>query len=230
MFYACQMSAARRAGYFLPAVLVGLLSLFVSTAGAANTPGQRATDDLFLLVLIPAIGIGVLVQVLILYAVVKFRRRRGHTEPPAHPKTHDAKLEATWTIIPALILLLVGLATFQTLTITDEIPQDPDIVVRAVGHQWFWEFFVDDLRGNVTRTIGEVTVEAGLTVRLIIESVDVAHAVWVPGFGLKVDAIPGHVNVYWFRALKTGDFALYCAEFCGLNHYEMRAVLHVVSA
>jgi cytochrome c oxidase subunit 2 len=222
------MSAARRLGLFVPAVLVGVFAALATGAAAANTPGQAATQDLFLLVLVPALGIGILVQGLILYAVLRFRRRRGHTEPPSHPKTHDSKLEAAWTIIPAVILLVVGLATFQTLVVTDAIPASPDVIVTATGQQWFWQFSVYDvLAGTYVNTTGDFTVEVGQTVKLLVHAVDVAHAVWIPAFGLKVDAIPGHENVYWFRALNAGDFELYCAEFCGLNHYAMAAVIHV---
>jgi cytochrome c oxidase subunit 2 len=224
------MSAARRLGLFLPAVLVVLVASTAAFAAAAETPGEKATQDLFLLVLVPALGIGILVQALIVYAVLRFRRRGGHTEPPSRPKTHDSKLEAAWTIIPAIILLVVGLATFQTLVVTDTVPEDPDVIVTATGQQWFWRFSVFDVAaGTYVNTTGDFTVQVGQTVKLVLEAVDVAHAVWIPAFGLKVDALPGHENVYWFQALSAGDFELYCAEFCGLNHYAMAAVVHVVA-
>src|SRR3989304_3684486 len=95
-------------------------------------------------------------------------------------------------------------ATFPPPQGTDTTPDGPDVVVRAVGHQWFWEFFVDDLNGNVTRTIGGFTVKENQTVKLLIESVDVAHSLWIPDFQLKVDALPGRQNVYWFRVLAAG--------------------------
>ena len=221
------MSALGRAGLFIPLV-TAFLFVFVGVASAQpQTPGEEATDRLFLIVLIPALVIGVLVQLLIVFAVVRFRKRRGHTTLPGPPKIDDSKLETAWTVAPAIILVIVGLFTFQTLQVTDTIPDDPDVVVRAVGHQWFWEFFVDDLNGNVTRTIGGFTVKENQTVKLLIESVDVAHSLWIPDFQLKVDALPGRQNVYWFRALEAGDFVIKCAEFCGVNHYQMVATLHV---
>lgn len=222
------MSVFGRTGLSTALIVALLLSSPAVVATSHQTPGEEATNNLFLIVLLPALGIGILVNVLILYAVVKFRKRKGHTTPPANPKVHDAKLEAAWTIAPAVILLFVGLATFQSLQITDTIPEDPDVVVRVVGHQWFWEFFVDDLNGNVTRTIGELTVKQGQVVKLVIESVDVAHSIWILQFGLKVDAIPGRVNVYWFQALEPGEFDIRCAEFCGTGHTLMTATLHVV--
>ncbi|MGQ0796899.1 MAG: cytochrome c oxidase subunit II [Methanobacteriota archaeon] len=213
----------------IPALALALLSLS-PRAAAGDTPGETATDELFFYVLVPAIAISILVMFLIGYAVLRFRKRRGRTTPPANPKTHDTTLEATWTIVPAVILAVVGLLTFQTLQVTDTIPEDPDLVVRVTGHQWFWTFSVEDRNGTVTNTTGAFTVKVGQTVVLLIESVDVVHSLYIPGFGLKVDAFPGRQNVYWFRALEAGDFVIRCAEFCGLNHADMTAILHVEPA
>src|SRR3972149_8604262 len=153
------MAALGRAGLFIPLV-AGFLFVFVGVAPPQpQAPGEEATDRLFLIVLIPALVIGVLVQLLIVFAVVRFRKRPGHTTLSGPPKVHDSKLETAWTVAPAIILVVVGLFTFQTLQVTDPIPDKPDVVVRAVGHHWFWEFFVVDLKGNVTRTIGGVTGE-----------------------------------------------------------------------
>jgi len=71
-------------------------------------------------------------------------------------------------------------------------------------------------------------VKAGLTVKLILRSFDVAHSFYLPDFLFKIDVIPGHTNTYWFQSLQPGDYAIRCAEFCGLNHYTMTATLHVV--
>jgi len=205
------------------------LGSFGASAQAPNTPGQAATDSLFLIVLGFALAIGGLVLALITIAVVKFRRRRGHTEPPKNPKTEDRTLETAWTVVPAIILLVVGVLTFQTLRATDTIPQ-ADVTVTVVGQQWFWEFFTDNGTGSPVRTIGEFTVREGQTVKLLIRSQDVAHALYIIDFGLKVDAIPGQTNVYWFQALHAGDYQIRCAEYCGENHWAMVAMLHVLPA
>src|SRR2546428_13080314 len=77
-------------------------------------------------------------------------------------------------------------------------------------------------------TTGAFSVKAGLTVKLILRSFDVAHSFYLPDFLFKIDVIPGHTNTYWFQSLQPGDYAIRCAEFCGLNHYTMTATLHVV--
>ena len=200
--------------------------------------GQRATEQLFYLVLIPAVGIGVFVMVLVAYAVVKFRVRKGHTQGPRVAKTHDARLESAWTVIPALILLVVGVAGFQTLVVTDTIPPNPDVIIEINAHQWYWNFNITYVQNgtwlNATgdfaslNTTGAFTVKAGLTVKIIMRSFDVIHSFYLIDFLLKIDVIPGHSNTYWFQALQPGTFAIRCAEFCGLNHHTMTATLHVV--
>jgi len=219
----------RRVGVGL-ALLLSLMLAATTNARAQEpvSPGQEAISQLFLLVLIPAIGIGILVMVLLTYAVIKFRARKGNSHGPSQPKTHDRKLETVWTVIPALILLLVGVATFQTLRITDTIPEQPDVTVFVTGHQWYWEFNVTYPNGSFVHTNGEFTVTVGQVVKLVIESSDVAHSLYIPAFNLKVDAIPGHENVYWFQPLRAGAYDIHCAEFCGLSHYLMTGTLHVL--
>jgi len=226
------MSGFRRSS-LATLVLLGTLSSFAGVARAQGglTPGHEATERLFYLVLIPAMGIGILVMALVAYAVLRYRVRKGHTEGPATAKTHDRKLETLWTVIPALILLVVGVAGFQALVVTDTIPENPDVTVIVTGQQWLWSFNVTYPNGSYTGPqTGAFTVRVGETIKLVFRSVDVAHAFYIPAYGLKIDVIPGHDNVYWFKALQAGDFEIHCAEFCGLAHYSMLGMLHVVAA
>jgi cytochrome c oxidase subunit II len=231
------MTGLRRIALVAPALLLSL-PFSGGNARAEISPGQGATDQLFRLVLIPAIGIGVFVMALVIYAVLKFRVRPGHTVGPAKPATDNPRLEALWTIIPAIIIVVVGIAAFTTLVTTDTIPQNPDVIVEVNAHQWFWNFNITYVRNgtwlNKTGTFtslnstGALTIQANLTVKLILRSFDVAHAFYLPDFLFKIDVIPGHTNVYWFRALQPGDYRIVCAEYCGLNHYTMTGTLHVV--
>lgn len=205
------------------------LALSTGAQAQAPTPGAEAYERLFLLVLILAVVIGGLVMVLLVIIAIKFRRRKGNLIPPENPRIHHPKLEATWTIVPAVILLVLALATYQALLITDAIPENPDVVVRAIGQQWFWEFCVTVGSGPETCSVGEFTVRVGQTVTLITESKDVNHALSIPDFRFKLDAIPGRQNHGWFQSNVAGDFIIYCAEFCGLQHSGMRAVVHVVA-
>src|SRR3990170_3092771 len=165
-----RMSILRRWGLAGPGLSVIGFGSATPAAAAANTPGQEAINNLFGIVLLFAVAIVIFVQVLLVIVVFRFRKREGHTQSVPNPITHHTGLEAAWTIVPALILLFVGIMTFQTLAVTDTIPQNPDVVVRVIGHQWFWEFVVDDGSGNVTTTVGEFTVRAGQVVKIIVES------------------------------------------------------------
>jgi cytochrome c oxidase subunit II len=220
---------------------LGLLFLSILAGGARAaplSPGQAATEQLFYLVLVLGVAIGVFVMFLVLYAVLKFRVRKGHTEGPANPTTGNRRLETLWTIIPAFIVLIVGVAGFQTLVATDTLPSNPDVIVEINAHQWYWNFNVTYVRdgtwlnstGNFKglNTTGAFTLKAGLTVKIVLRSFDVNHAFWLIPFDLKVDVIPGRANVYWLQALQPGDYPIRCAEYCGLNHYSMTATLHVV--
>src|SRR6266513_1802267 len=225
------MSGPRRSLLLAAALLMVLATAASGRAQPPVTPGQGATEQLFYLVLVPAIGIGVLVMVLVAYAVRKFRVRPGHTNGPVVAKTHDRRLETAWTIIPAIILVIVGVAAFQTLVITDTIPQNPDVTVIVTAQQWFWSFNVTYPNGSYSGPqSGAFTVKVGQVVKLLFQSVDVAHSFSVSAYGLKIDVIPGHTNVYWFKALVAGNYEIHCAEFCGLQHYSMVATLHVSSA
>src|SRR5213080_1616124 len=225
------MSGPRRSLLLAAALLMVLATAASGRAQPPVTPGQGATEQLFYLVLVPAVAIGVLVMVLVAYAVRKFRVRPGHTTGPLIAKTHDRRLETAWTIIPAIILVVVGVAAFQTLVVTDTIPQNPDVTVIVTAQRWLWSFNVtypnDSYSGPQS---GAFTVKVGQVVKLLFQSVDVAHSFSVSAYGLKIDVIPGHTNVYWFKALVAGDYEIHCAEFCGLQHYSMVATLHVSSA
>lgn len=232
------MSVPRRLAMSAPALLLLLAFLGGTVRAQGVSTGQDATQRLFYLVLIPAIGIGIFVMILVAYAVLKFRVRPGHTTGPEHPKTDNRRLEAVWTIVPAIILMIVGVAAFQTLVLTDTIPQNPDVIVQINAHQWFWNFNITYVRNGTwlnstgtfryLNTTGGFTVPQNLNVSLELRSFDVAHSFYIPDFGLKIDVIPGHINTYWFRSVAPGNYAIRCAEFCGAPHFTMTAVLRVV--
>src|SRR5207302_1355617 len=94
---------------------------------------------------------------------------------------------------------------FQTLVVTDTIPQNPDATVIVTAQRWFWSFNVTYPNGSYSGPqSGAFTVKVGQVVKLLFQSVDVAHSFSVSAYGLKIDVIPGHTNVYWFKALVVG--------------------------
>jgi cytochrome c oxidase subunit 2 len=98
------------------------------------------------------------------------------------------------------------------------------INVKAIGHQWWWEFQYPDL--NII-TASEMHVPIDSVVYIQAESADVIHSFWVPQMGGKTDVIPGHINLTWFQPTKLGTFVGECSEFCGDEHTHMRMDLVV---
>jgi len=222
------MSAFRRSVLLGPALLA-LSSFGAATAAAQGlTTSQERVNMLFTVVLGFAIAIGVFVGAMLLVTVLKFRMRKGHTKPVDNVKTGDHRLEAAWTIIPALILLLVGILAFQTLAYTDTIPQNPDVTVTIIGHQWYWEFWTNYTNGTSIQSIGKLTLKANETVKVIVKGADVIHTFYIPAFGFKIDAIPGHDNVQWFKPTQPGTYDIKCTQYCGVNHYAMVGTLTVL--
>lgn len=228
MVYSGSMSGSRRLG-LLVAIFSGSLLTAAATASADNaaSTSMAQINSLFLIVSLMALGIGVFVGVILLLAVWKFRIRRGHQKPTENLKTYNHKIEAAWTIIPALILLLIGVMAFETLAFTDTVPQHYDVTVTAIGHQWFWEFWTNYTSGPSLHSFGNLTLKSNLTVRLIVVSVDVAHSFFIPEMGVHIDAIPSHQNVGWFKPTMPGQYHIECTQFCGLNHYTMVGTLVV---
>ena len=144
-------------------------------------------------------------------------------------------VETVWTILPALILLILALPSLRILYITDEIRQ-PSLTVKTIGHQWYWSYEYTDfinveIDAYIIPTSGlipgdyrllevdnRVVVPIQLEVRILITAADVIHSWTVPALGVKVDAVPGRLNQIGFTTTQPGIFYGQCSEICGANH------------
>jgi cytochrome c oxidase subunit 2 len=205
----------------LPAMT--LLAFTACTFGApsgATEQGQKISG-LYQLMFWIAIGVGAITMGLILYSVLRFRRRTD--ELPKQTRFH-VPLEITYTVIPIVIVGFIFAATYSVERKVDHVSPDPGLRVVAQAFQWQWRFSYPDYGISV---IGSPTsmptfeVPVGETVRIDLQAQDVIHAFYVPEFLFKRDAIPGQPNVFDFRVTEEGTFYGECAEFCGLNHAEM---------
>jgi cytochrome c oxidase subunit II len=177
----------------------------------------RATDVLFTNIFWWAAAVFVVVELLLVVALVRFRHREGRPAPkPTHGHT---LMEITWTLAPAVILVFVAVPTVRTIFTTSGVAPADALKVDVIGHQWWWEFRYPEL---ALVTANELHVPLGRTVQLSITSADVIHSFWAPALGGKRDAIPGHVNRIAFHPDSTGDYSGQCAEFCGASHANMR--------
>lgn len=187
-------------------------------------PVARKLDDLIDPVFLVAGLVFVLVQGLVLYSALRFRRR---SEDEAPRQVHgNAKLELGWTIAPALILLVISVFTVGAIADINRKAEGADVVsVNVTGHQWWWEFEYPD-RGVVTAN--ELHIPTGREVALRLTSDDVIHSFWPPKLAGKLDVIPGRANFMTVQADEPGTYYGQCAEFCGVSHANMglRVVAH----
>ena len=213
----------------LPALPVLLLVLvagcaenYPQTTLAPRGDFAEMVDRLFRTTVFWAVIVFVLVEGAILLALFKFRGRPDDPEPrQVHGHTG---LEVLWTMIPAVILVMIAIPTIKTIFRTSSYPEGDAVKIEVIGRQWWWEFRYPDL-GVVTAN--EMHVPVNRTVSLAMTSADILHSFWVPQFAGKRDVFPNKHNPLWFTPRVTGTFTGQCAEFCGEQHARMGFVLHV---
>jgi cytochrome c oxidase subunit II len=194
--------------------------------GAPAAPIQRGINDLYYLILPIALVVGILVEALLLYAMVRFRGRGRIVESGEHERGHT-KLEIAWTIPPAVILLLVGVLSAQTLGAIEN-PPAADFTVDVIASQFSFGFrYPGAEAGSPLSTI--LRIEEGRVVLLNVTATDVIHSFAIHSFGVKIDAIPGRINTYWLQADAPGSFQVQCMEYCGSGHAYMRTGVEVVA-
>lgn len=155
------------------------------------------------------------------------------------------ELETIWTVVPALILILIALPSLQLLYLMDEV-KDPFLTIKAIGHQWYWRYeYTDykdlefdsymvptsDLPSNNPRLLevdNRLILPMQNPIRVLVSSADVLHSWAVPSLGVKMDAVPGRLNQTTFFAARTGLFYGQCSEICGANHRFMPIVIESV--
>lgn len=201
----------------------GVTSIF-----GADSPPAESIRHLAWLVLGICAAIFVVVEALLFVAVVRFRRRKREAALAGEPEPTQLygsnPIELAWTVVPLLIVFVLGLVTIRTIRevqLTE--PPEGALRVQVIGHQWWWEYrFPDELgNGREVVTANELVVPVGRPVWLELESADVIHSWWVPRLAGKTDCIPGRTNVTWFKARRPGLYLGQCAEYCGTQHANM---------
>jgi cytochrome c oxidase subunit 2 len=215
----------------LPFLLLAVLAV-LATAGVAaaanggftpqtpHSPNAARTNDAYFLILGFTAAIFVLVESLLVVFVWKYRSRgRARTVEGAQVHGHT-RLELIWTSVPVLILAVIAAFVFYKLPGITNAPAAGDpIHVTVEGHQFYWQFDYP----NGSRSIGALHVPVGEVVDLKVISSDVIHSWWIPNLGGKIQAIPGRINHFWFRADTAATYHGQCAELCGVFHAQMLA-------
>nr|AGK38003.1 cytochrome c oxidase subunit II [Ziphius cavirostris]AGK38042.1 cytochrome c oxidase subunit II [Ziphius cavirostris]CUW00929.1 cytochrome c oxidase subunit II [Ziphius cavirostris] len=182
-----------------------------------------------------------LISSLVLYVITLML-----TTKLTHTSTMDAQeVETIWTVLPAIILIMIALPSLRILYMMDEI-NNPSLTVKTMGHQWYWSYeYTDyenlnfdsymiptsDLKPGELRLLevdNRMVIPMEMTVRVLVSSEDVLHSWAVPSLGLKTDAIPGRLNQTTLMSTRPGLFYGQCSEICGSNHSFMPIVLELV--
>ena len=232
--------------------LISTLAFFTPQSGGSSNANQ--IDSLFKITLAIALVIFVLVEAGLLYALLKFRARKGAV---AAQIRGNNRLEWGWTVGAAVILLALAIVTFAKLSSIEnpsnsgpeadklasngllyasserKLPPDgKSLTIKVVGRQYIWQYFYpgasepDGL--GAPYSYEEMVVPTKTTITLDIASADVVHSWWVPQLGGKFQAVPGYHNYTWFKVEKPGVFRGQCALLCGRGHARMIATVKAV--
>ena len=216
------------------AVAAVLATLFADPVAAQSTSAELiyGLNEQLLIVAIP---ITLLVEGILLYAVIKFK---GNDEPK--PTQENRRLEITWTVATAVILLFVGVASYGVMA--DEnveftggeeevAPEENDVLIQAQAYQWGWDMSYPNQNVTVSGAGSggpTIVIPADQDVYVNVSSRDVIHGFHVPELGMKSDAIPDQANYIKTNATETGTYQGYCSEYCGVAHSKMYFTVEVV--
>lgn len=164
------------------------------------------------------VALSVFFSVAVAAAIVFFalRYRKGADVDRSHPLTENTKLELTWSIIPFIMAMGVfGWAA--TVFVNIKTPPVDAMEVYVIGKQWMWHAQHPSGKSE----INQLHIPVDTPVKLIMTSQDVIHDFFIPAFRVKQDVVPGRYTTLWFQATKTGEYHLFCAEYCGTEHSAM---------
>lgn len=182
--------------------------------------------------LIGAVVVAAVVFALIAWSVVRHRRRDDALPEQVH---YNIPAEVAYTVIPLLIVAGLFVITYVSLRAVDESDDDPDLTVDVTAFQWQWQFEYP-ASGVSSTGVGtrypELVLPAERTVQFNLTSPDVLHSFWVPGFRYKRDVFPEETMSFQADiGTRTGywENSGVCAEFCGLDHHQMRFSVRIVT-
>ena len=189
----------------------------------------------------------------IFYVIITKFDEKVNPESKIQIFTHSSLLEIVWTILPAIVLLLIAIPSFALLYSLDELI-DPSVTLKVVGHQWYWSYEYSDyatLAGGETlgfdsymvstedlyikgsfrllEVDNRVVLPINTHIRVLVTAADVLHSWAVPSFGIKVDACPGRLTQASLFLKREGVYYGQCSEICGVNHGFMPIVVKGVS-
>ena len=201
----------------------------------AHSPVQTQIEWLHGLILYLITAIVLFVAGMLLFTIWKFGRSR---HPKANKVSHNTLLEVAWTIVPALILVVIAIPSFRLVYYEDRA-RDAEMTVKVIGHQWYWEYNYPD-QGNIDFTSypvdkdnpppgtkrlldvdNQLVLPVGKNIRILATGGDVIHSWFIPSLGVQRYAIPGRTIETWVRIDRPGTYYGECNQICGTNHSNM---------
>ncbi len=192
---------------------------WLPTSASTFAPG---VDFVLWLVTIISVISCILIGFLLVYFVIKYRRKSDNDQTPAI--THDSFLETLWTVIPTILCIVIfiyGYVFYDQYTTT---PKNA-VEINVTAKQWLWTFDYS----NGKKTLNQLYVPIDQPIRLVMQSDDVLHSFFVPAFRVKQDLMVNRYTYINFTATKEGVFDIYCTEYCGTAHSNMLGKVHVLS-
>ena len=214
----------------------------------AVTPIARQINDFHNLLLVITFAIVIFVLALLVTVIIRFNAKAN---PNPSRTSHNTLIEVAWTVVPILILLVIAFPSWRLLKAQLTYPP-ADLVIKAIGHQWYWEYEYPDSKVSFesymledediekARSEGrdlprllavdnQIVVPANKIVHVLVTAQDVIHNWTIPAFGSKIDAVPGRISRTWFKAEKVGTYYGQCSELCGIRHAFMPIAVKVVA-
>jgi cytochrome c oxidase subunit 2 len=224
-------------------VSISAFALLPALARAQDDPKLHAVANMFdpkstpalliheasILVLLICAAIFVVVAGLLTYTIFRFRRRPGDDATKEPPQVYGStQIELAWTVLPILITVVLILVTARTIAdIQNARLPESTLVIKVIGHQWWWEVqYLDKSGKTIFTTANEIHIPLSTDAdprptRVVLQSADVIHSFWVPQLNGKTDVIPNRTNELWLEPFETGLFLGNCAEYCGTQHANM---------
>jgi cytochrome c oxidase subunit II len=218
----------RRTLVVLPALAVALLAAAAASANDggfgpeySHSPNVHHTSTAYWVIFAFTSAIFLVVEGALVLFIWKYRARGRSREVEGYQVHGNTRLELIWTVLPVVILAIIGTVVFIELPDITGAPASAanKLEITVEGHQFYWLFIYP----NGARSINDLHVPVNQDVELKVLSADVVHSWWIPQLDGKIQAIPGRTNRIWFRADRTGTYYGQCAELCGLYHAAMRA-------
>lgn len=207
---------------------------------AVSDTGRRVTD-LWIPSWIAVLAVGVVTWGLIIYAAIRYRRRKDDDGSLPVQLRYNVPMELLYTVIPVFMIAVFFWYTARDEAALVDTSTKKDLTISVVAKQWSWDFnYVDsnvhesgvhtDLDGTTGKRaeMPVLYLPVNKRVQFVLNSRDVVHSFWIPAFIMKMDIIPGKTNSFQVTPTQVGTFQGKCAEFCGAYHSQMLFMVKVV--